>query len=208
MIGYLLYMKHLLIEDLKRISSLMYGKEKLIVENFSNELKNYFQKSGFFKGVFPGTAEYTNEFFRPIKSTYKNSTEINNFGFSLQTQNPQYDLDNWTMDLSMGTNKARALVVAKDPLSTYINLKVQKNPPNWETYVFLSKWNYNQAAADMVVKQYPNLKVSEDCLADKEHVFCLSGTMTKEQVVQVANYLEESNWAGLDLANPQKQNVA
>ena len=201
-------MKKLLIEDLKRISSLMYGEGKLIVEKFSNEIKDYFQKNGFFKGVFPFSGGYTNQFFRPIKSTYEKSTDINNFQFNLQTENPQYDLDNWNMSTSMGTDKARALVVAKDPQSNDTNLNVQKNPSNWETYVFLSKWNYNQASTDMVVKQYPNLKVSENCLGDKKQVFCLSGTMTKEQVVQVANYLEESNWAKLDLANPQKENVA
>lgn len=201
-------MKKLLIEDLKRISSLMYGKEKLIVEKFSNEIKDYFQKNGFFKGVYPDGGGYTNQFFRPIKSTYEKSTEINNFGFFLQTENPQYDLDSFSMSLSMGTDKSRALVVAKDPLSNGVNLNVQKNPPNWETYVFLSKWNYNQTSTDMVVKQYPNLNISENCLGDKKQVFCLSGTMTKEQVVQVANYLEESNWVKLDLANPQKENVA
>ena len=200
-------MKKVLLEDIKRITSLMYGGKKIILERFSKEIKSYFEQNGFWKGVFPYSGGYTNEFFRPIKSTYEKSTDIHMFQFMLQTENPQYDLDGWDMNTHVGTNKARALVVAKDPLSTDVNLKVQRNPTNWETYVFLSKWNYNQSTADMVKNQYPNLQFSEQCSADNKQVFCLKGTMTKEQVVQVANYLEEANWAKLDIANPEKTNV-
>jgi hypothetical protein len=200
-------MKKVLLEDIKRITSLMYGGKKIILERFSKEIKSYFEQNDFWKGVFPHSGGYTNEFFRPIKSTYEKSTDIHMFQFMLQTENPQYDLDGWDMNTYIGTNKARALVVAKDPLSTDVNLKVQRNPTNWETYVFLSKWNYNQSTANMVQKQYPNLQFSEECLADNKQVFCLTGTMTKEQVVQVANYLEEANWAKLDIANPEKTNV-
>ena len=192
-------MKKVLLEDIKRISSLMYGRKEIISEKFSKKIKDYFYDNGFIKGVFPGSGGYTNEFFDIIVSDKLKSLTIDDFEFELQQENPQYDLDAYHMPTFFGTNKARALIVAKDPESTRDNLDVQRNPSSWETYVMLSKVDFSENSLNDVTNNFSNLKISNNCdTANLKKVFCLTGTLTKEQVVKTRDYLEKTNWAGLD----------
>jgi hypothetical protein len=202
-------MKTILSEDIKRISSIMYGDKTLILEKFSKDISNFFNQNGFVLGVFPYTGYYSNQFFKPIKSTYANSKDLNHFGFFLGIENNEGDspdsyLGKW-MSLENNAN-VRAIVMAKDPLLNPPLYISQKTPTNWDTYVYLSKWNFNEEYVNMVTKKFPSLTIS-NCVGDPKQSFCLRGSLSKEQVVQVANYLEEKNWTGLDVANPQSENV-
>lgn len=190
-------MKNLLLEDIKRISSLIYGKENLISERFSKNITGYFEQYGFIPGVFHyGGAGYTDQFFSIIKSAYKNAITFTNFDFALSVENYEGDApDAYQID---NGEKIRAIVVAKDPTTTNTtNITPEKNPTIWETYVLLSKTEFTQEKVNEVIGKFPKLKLNPNGYGDAKYVFSLEGSMAKEEVVQVRDYLKQTDWVGI-----------
>ena len=205
-------MKRILLEDIKRISSLMYGKENLISERFSNKTTSYFSQYGFIPGVFHYGGVYdTDQFFSVIKSTFKNAISFMNFDFVLSVENYEGDSpDAYQID---GGEKIRAIVVAKDPSTTpkaneKTNVTPERNPSIWETYVLLSKSEFDQAKVNEVIGNFPKLKLNPNGHGDARYVFSLGGSMTKEEVVQVRDYIKQPDWTGTSSTTPNNTNQA